>query len=82
MHIWRFNLQRRRTDITEVRGPWYRHGPHILRGDHLPTAFPIGTSLYGPALPPMLLPAGHEVGEEAVLGIQIRCGAAKGTHCA
>jgi hypothetical protein len=71
MHIWSFNLHRRRTNLTEIRGSWHRHNPHILRGDHLPTAFPKGTSLYGPALPPILFPAGHEVGEEAVLVIQI-----------
>lgn len=69
MHIWRFNLQRRRTNVTEVRGLWQRHVPHVLRDDQLPAAFPKGTFMNGGARrPPFLrLPADHKIGEEAAV---------------
>lgn len=82
MRIWSFNLQKQRTNITEIRGLWHRHVPHILRGDQLPTAFAKGTSLYRGARPAfLLLPADHEIREEAALSvIHFWRGAAKSTH--
>jgi hypothetical protein len=82
MHIRNFYLHRRRTSIAKIRRPWQRHAPHILRGDKPPTAFPKSTSLYRATLPPMLLPASYEVGEMAILAIQIWRRVAKGIHFA